>query len=128
MNIVAFKLQLAIIVLIPSLTIGQKVEIKIFNKTGYDLDSVSFDHFHLGKILKDSTVLFSDIDQIIFHGDIPLHRPFGIIEGKNRPTNLAPCATKSKKKNAGSYAFDILLYEQGNEYRLYWKMHEESLN
>jgi hypothetical protein len=119
-----FILQLAILMLTPALTIGQNIQIEVFNKTGYDLDSVSFDHFYLGMISKDSTVSLSGIDVITMHGDVPLNRPFGIIEGKKRPFNLTPCGTKSKKKNAGSYAFDLFIYETGNEYRLYWKKHE----
>jgi hypothetical protein len=119
-----FILQLAILMLIPSLTTGQNIQVKVFNKTGYDLDSVSFDHFYLGKISRDSTVFISNIIEITMQGDVPLHRPFGIIEGKNRPFNLAPCSTKSKKKKAGMYAFDLFIYETGNEYRLYWKKHE----
>ena len=110
--------------LLPSLTIGQNINIKVFNKTGYDLDSVSFYHFYLGKISKDSTVFLSDIDEITMHGDVPLHRPFGIIEEKERPFNLTPCGTKSNKKQSGSYAFDLFIYETGNKYQLYWKMHE----
>ncbi len=119
-----FIFQLAILLLIPALTIGQNIHIKVFNKTGYNLDSVSFDHFYLGKISKDSTVFLSCIDEIIMQGDVPLNRPFGIIEEKKRPFNLKSCATKSKKKKAGSYAFDIFINETGNEYWLYWKKHE----
>ncbi|MFM7759088.1 MAG: hypothetical protein ACKO6J_09155, partial [Crocinitomicaceae bacterium] len=80
--------QLAIFLLIPSLTIGQNIQIKIFNKTGYNLDSVSFDNFYLGKISKDSLVILSGIKEITMHGDVPLNRPFGLIEGKKRPFNL----------------------------------------
>ena len=119
-----FIFPLAILMLIPSLTIGQNIDIKVFNKTGYDLDSVSFDHFYLGNISRDSTVFISDIIEITMQGDVPLHRPFGIIEGKNRPFKLAPCGTKSKKKKVGIYAFDLFIYETENEYRLYWKKHE----
>ena len=119
-----FIFPLAILMLIPSLTIGQNIQIKVFNKTGYDLDSVSFDHFYLGMISKDCTVFLSGIDVITMQGDVPLQRPFGIIEGKIRPFNLTPCGTKSEKKKAGSYAFDLCIYETGNEYRLYWKKHE----
>ena len=124
MLIYKFIFQLAILMLIPLLTIGQNIHIKVFNKTGYDIDSVLFGHFYLGKLSKDSTVFISDIIEITMQGDVPLHRPFGIIEGKNRPLNLAPCVTKSKKKKAGIYAFDLFIYETGNEYRLYWKKHE----
>ena len=76
----------------PSLSIAQNIQIKVFNKTGYNLDSVSFDHFYLGRISKDSSVFLSGI--------------------------------KSKKMKAGIYAFDLFIYETGNEYRLYWKKHE----
>ena len=119
-----FIFPLAILMLIPSLTIGQNIQIKVFNKTGYDLDSVLFGHFYLGKLSKDSTVFLSGIEEITMQGDVPLHAPFGIIEGKTRPFNLTPCGTKSKKKKAGSYAFDVFIHETGNEYRLYWKKHE----
>jgi hypothetical protein len=116
--------QLAILFLIPSLTIGQNINMKVFNKTGYDIDSLLFGRFYLGKLSKDSTVLLSGIDEIIMQGDVPLNRPFGIIEGKKRPFNLKSCATKSKKKKSGSYAFDILIHETGDDYHLYWNKHE----
>ena len=119
-----FIFHLAILMLMPSLSIGQNIQIKVFNKTGYDLDSVSFDHFYLGRISKDSSVFLSGINEITMHGDVPLYRPFGIIADKKRPFNLKPCGTKSKKMKAGIYAFDLFIYETGNEYRLYWKKHE----
>lgn len=119
-----FIFQLAILMLVPSSTIGQSIQIKVFNKTGYDLDSVSFDHFYLGMISKDSSVFLSGINEITLHGDVPLYRPFGIIEDKKRPFNLTPCGTKSKKMKAGNYAFDLFIYETRNEYRLYWKKHK----
>ena len=124
MLIFKFIFQLAILMLLPSLTIGQNISIKVFNRSGYNLDSVSFGHFYLGKISKDSAVFRSGIDEIIMHGDVPLNRPFGLIEGKKRPFNLTPCGTKSKKKKEGSYTFDIFINETGNEYWLYWKKHE----
>ena len=125
-NMIKFKFifPLAILMLIPSLTIGQNIQIKVFNKTDYDLDSVSFDHFYLGKITKDSTVFISSINEITMHGDVPLIRPFGIIKGKKRPVNLKECGTKSKKKKLGIYAYDILINESENQYLLYWKKHE----
>lgn len=116
--------RLVILVLVPSLAMGQHIQIKIFNKTGYDLDSVSFGHFYLGNIKRDSSVFLAGIEEITMQGEVPLNRPFGIIEDKKRPLNLKSCATKSKKSKEGSYAFDIFLFETGNEYRLYWKKHE----
>jgi hypothetical protein len=103
--------------------IGQKVQVKVFNKTGYKLDSMSFNDIYFGKIDKDSAILRTGIEEIIMLGDLPLHRPFAIIEGKSKPHNLAPCATKSRKKKAGFFSFDLFIYENENVYHLYWKKH-----
>jgi hypothetical protein len=123
---VKFIFPVAIFLLIPPPLKGQDIDIKVFNKSGYDLDSVSFDHFYLGRISKDSSVFLFGIDEITLQGDVPLHRPTGIIEGKKRPFNLKPCSTKSKKMKSGSYAFDLFIYEKENEYRLYWKKHGQN--
>jgi hypothetical protein len=121
---IKFIIPLAIFMLMYTLTIGQSINLKVFNKTGYDIDSLTFEHFYLGMIGKDSTFHLAGLDEIKLQGDIPLNRPFGIIAGKNRPSNLKPCATKSKRKKSGSYAFDILIHETGNDYQLYWKKHD----
>ena len=110
--------------LFPSGLIGQNINLVVFNKTGYNLDSVSFNRIELGNITKDSSVVFSNINEITLLGDVPLHIPFGIIEGKKRPLNLTPCGTKSKKKKEGIFVFDILIYETEGESRLYWRKHE----
>ena len=124
MKIFIYTFYLAILLLVPTFSIAQNIEIKVFNKSSYDLDSVSFNHFYLGKISKDSTVFISGISEITMQGGVPLHRPFGIIEGKKRPINLKECGTKSKKKKSGIYAYDILINESENQYLLYWKKHE----
>ncbi len=113
-----------IIVFSSSLTFGQNISVITFNKTGYDLDSVSFNHQYLGDIPKDSSLVLSNLNEIVMQGDVPLHRPFGSIDGKIRPLNLLECGTKSMKKYEGVFMFDILIYETGNEYRLYWRKHE----
>jgi hypothetical protein len=114
----------AIIVFSSSLTFGQNIMVIAFNKTGYNLDSVSFNHHYLGDISKDSSLVLSSLNEIVMQGDVPLHRPFGSIDGKIRPLNLLECGTKSMKKYEGVFMFDILIYETGNEYRLYWRKHE----
>jgi hypothetical protein len=114
----------AIIVFSSSLTFGQNITVITFNKTGYDLDSVSFYNNFLGDIPKDSSVVLSSLNEIVMQGDVPLHRPFGSIDEKMRPLNLLECGTKSMEKYEGVFMFDILIYEIGNEYRLYWRKHE----
>jgi hypothetical protein len=81
-KIFKYTFYLAILLLIPTFSIAQNIKITVFNKTVYNLDSVSFDHFYLGKISRDSTVFISSINEITMHGDVPLLRPFGIIKGK----------------------------------------------
>ena len=66
----------------------------------------------MGNISKDSSVIYSNINEITLLGDVPLNRPFGIIEGKKIPLNLIPCGTKSNKKRR-NLLFDILIYEYG---------------
>ncbi len=117
-------LYIAISLMLPSWSLGQNIKVIAFNKTAYDLDSVSFYQHYLGNIPKDSAVVLSNLNEIVMLGDVPLHRPCGSIDGKNRPLNLLECGTKSKKKKEGVFMFDILIYESGNEYRLYWRKHE----
>ena len=119
-----FIFQLAFLMLISSWSVGQNIQIKVFNKTGYDLDSVSFEHVYLGSIRKDSSVFLTNINEITMHGNVPLYRPNGSINNQKKPFNFKPCSTKSKKIKAGSYSFDLFIYETKNEFRLYWKKHE----
>lgn len=114
---------LTLSLLTTTLALGQHINIKVYNKTGYEIDSVTFDQIQLGNLKKDTVVFIYSINELTMQGDVPLNRPFGIIEGKKRPTQLKPCSTKSKKKKTGAYAFDICLYETDSYYRLYWKKH-----
>ena len=40
---------------------GQNLRIKLNNKTGFDLDSVSFGEKYFGVIKKDSSIIFFDV-------------------------------------------------------------------
>ena len=104
---------------------AQDLALTLYNKTGFDLDSVSVRDVYFGEILKDQSKSIGDIDELVFQGLVPLFRPSAIIQGKKLSSVMAPCSTKSKKKQRGSYAFDILLYERGEELRFYWGVHYE---
>ena len=117
-------LYIAISLVLPSWSLGQNIKVIVFNKTGYALDSVSFHQNYLGNIPKDSAVVLSNLNDIVLLGDVPVPRPVGCLDGQNRPLNLLECGTKSKKKKEGVFMFDLLIYETGNEYRLYWRKHE----
>jgi hypothetical protein len=115
---------LAVMYMMPLFSIAQKIEITVYNKTGYDIDSVSFQKISFGKILKDSSSYLADIKQIYMLGELPMLRPTGIISGKKRPINLKECGTKSRIVKSGTFAFDICIYEIENEHRLYWRKHQ----
>ena len=104
---------------------AQDLALTLYNKTGFDLDSVMVHDLYFGKILKDQSKSIGDIDELVFQGLVPLFHPSAIIQGEQLRRVMAPCTTKSKKKQRGSYAFDILLYERGEELRLYWGVHYE---
>ncbi len=84
--------------LFPSGLIGQNINLVVFNKTGYTLDSVSFNNIELGNITKDSSVIFSNINEIIMLGDVPLHLPFGIIEEKKKTLEINSLWNEIKEK------------------------------
>lgn len=66
-----FIFQLAVLIFIPSLTFNQNMHIRIFNKTGYNLDSVWFENYNLGKIDKDSSVFLSGIYEFTVQNEVP---------------------------------------------------------
>jgi len=103
------------------------LEMIIFNKTPYDLDSTFIGDIYAGQIKKDSSItVYTTRDFEITHlknGDIvPANPPSTVIAGKSRE------GKKIKGKNAitvttGHYRFDICLPDKGNEYSLMWKSH-----
>lgn len=123
MNRVVFFTFLILTFLTSFRLMAQGLTLTLYNKTGYDLDSVSVHDIYFGNILKDQSKSIRDVDELVFQGLVPLFRPSAIIQGKQLRRVMAPCSTKSKKKQRGSYAFDILLYERGEELRMYWGVH-----
>lgn len=104
---------------------AQGLTLTLYNKTGFDLDSVSVHDIYFGNILKDQSKSIRDVDELVFQGLVPLFHPSAIIQGEQLRRVMAPCTTKSKKKQRGSYAFDILLYEMDEELRIYWGVHDD---
>jgi hypothetical protein len=105
-------------------THAQKLSLTITNKTGYHLDSLLFDQYYLGALPNDSSLIYTECHKLIMQSELPLHLPVAHIGGKPRRIALAPCSTKSVMVKSGNYAFDILIYETGDRYRLYWKKSE----
>jgi len=123
MNRVVFFTFLILTFLTSFRLMAQGLTLTLYNKTGYDLDSVLVHDIYFGTIMKDQSKSIRDVDELVFQGLVPFFRPSAIIPGKQLMRVTATCSTKSKKKQRGSYAFDILLYARGEELRLYWGVH-----
>ncbi len=102
---------------------GQKIKIHIYNKTGYDLDSVVWDGNYLGHIQKDSAFVFTGIDEFITQSMVPFVVPSALVNGRNTVLQKAKCSTKTKVVKSGVFYFDLLLWEGERGLRLYWQGH-----
>ena len=111
-------------------TIGVRphgLQITIFNKTPYDLDSVYIGNRYAGQIKKDSSIIVNSCKELEFgyfemQGLVPTSRPVAIIEGKRHP------GQKEKGKNvytvtSGYYWLDICPSTNGKKYSFSWKTH-----
>jgi hypothetical protein len=63
---------------------AQYLLIKIYNKTGYDLDSVSIGNIYAGKIEKDASTPFLKCDPVSMRDELPFGTPEGVIPGLAR--------------------------------------------
>ena len=108
----------------PNLGKAQGVTIKVHNKTGFDLDSVAMGSVYFGSIPKDSWKVVSGMKEVVMQGNLPLFQPTALVKGQRIGRMTAKCGTKSKVVKSGSFALDLMLYEQGEDVRLYWKEHQ----
>lgn len=113
-----------LLILSPFAVQSQSLKVQVFNKTGYDLNAVSFGPDALGSILKDSAVVMDSIAELILQGDVPLFRPYGILAGRELPAPPKPCSTHARKVQSGNYVWDIRMYASDNGWRLYWQQHQ----
>lgn len=102
---------------------AQTLSIKIYNQTGYDLDSLYFENHYLGAMKKDSAILIRNIDSFTVIGELPLHRPKAVVRGMKTKKNHAECLTKARQVKTGKYRFDLKSYEDELGLRFYWALH-----
>jgi hypothetical protein len=101
---------------------AQNLKIEVYNKSGYDLDSLYIGKHYVGKIKKDSMVLVQGIKKLNMQSEWPTIPPRAKIAGK-RVIFLLGCGTKARDVTTGRYKFDIISREDENRLRLYWKKH-----
>jgi hypothetical protein len=113
-----------LVVIVSSKIYGQNLKIELFNKTLYDLDSVTIGEKFVGKIKKNSSIVVLDCKEIVMQSGLPYGFPHAIIIGKEKSTSFfGLCGTGRKKITKGKFKFDITLKETENDYRLIWSEH-----
>jgi hypothetical protein len=106
---------------------GQHLKIELFNKTGYDLDSVSIGNEGFVKIKKDSSVVIHGCKDLSMMGGLPIGNANGKIYEKKRDTRfLGICGTGNKRVRKGHFQFDIIMVDGENGYRLFYQTHKKS--
>lgn len=103
--------------------IGQQLKIKVFNNTGFDLDSVKIFNTQLLGLKNGDSVWIRSCKELVIANLLPLKNPFGLILGKKQFPVLSKCSTKSKKIQSGVFYFDIILHERADGYQLRWREH-----
>ena len=99
---------------------GQDVTILICNKSGFDLDSLTFGEVTLGRVKKDSVVA-KTIDKItLIGGSLPFDHAVALINGivSNKPP--LGCSTKTIEVTSGSFAIDLIAVQVDNTIDLRW--------
>src|ERR1700733_10963725 len=104
---------------------GQNLKMELFNKTGYDLDSVSIGEKYVGFIKSGHSLLISDCKEITMQDGLPYGLPDGTIKNKKRNTELLGlCGTGRTSVSSGNFKFNITVMENEFGYRLFWDYHK----
>ena len=122
------KITLLVLVLISfNSMFAQDLKIELFNKTGYNLDSVFMGNEGFAKIKKDSSVTIHNIKEISLLGGLPIGTANGRIYEKKRDTRLLGiCGTGNKTVRKGHLQFDIIMVDGENGYRLLYRSHKKN--
>jgi hypothetical protein len=102
----------------------EKLQIKIYNKTGFDIQYLRLSDVYMGDIKKDSILILSNWKEIKFQGKVPFGKIKGYIKGlKEDESNHIICGTGVSAVNNGKYEFDLVIYFYKFGYLLYFSPH-----
>ena len=89
---------------------GQDLKVKFYNKTGYQIDSLSFANTLIGNLPKDSSSNFINCNTFYSHS-----YPTGKIQNINLsdPNKYDQCGTGVEHYTIGLFEYDILLGNLG---------------
>ena len=114
---------------VSQISFGQHLKIELFNKTGYNLDSVSIGNEGFVTIKKDSSAVIYGIKEISMMGALPIGTANGKIYEKKRDARfLGICGTGNKSVRKGYFKFDIIMVDGENGYRLFYQSHKKRKN
>ena len=112
---------------VSQISLGQHLKIELFNKTGYDLDSVSIGNEGYVKIKKDSSVVIHSCKELAMMGNLPVGTANGKIYEKKRDVRfIGICGTGNKRVHKGHFQFDVIMVDSDNGYRLFYQTHKKS--
>ena len=101
------------------------LKIVVYNKTGYDIDSLKMGNKFFS-IKKGGSLVIDNCQSIPMQADLPFGFPQANIQGKFKDTShmFFLCGTGVKKIRNGKYQFDLIAYEDNNFYKLIWQRHK----
>jgi hypothetical protein len=104
-------------------TMAQKADIVIFNKTGFDLDSLMMSKIYIGKLQKDSSLKIYPKNPLELQSGLPIYNISAKVDGRVIAPKPLRCAKGIQKNNSGTLLFDIRLYKGKDQWRFYWEKH-----
>ena len=97
---------------------GQNLTVKLYNKTGYDIDSLIVGSTFVGRILKDNATAFLKFPNFYFDSGYPYEKLKGIIQGESlSQLNWSWCATEHYTKTEGIFTFDLVVVKDKDDNR-----------
>lgn len=107
--------------------IGQNLSVKIYNKTGNDIDSLIVGEVIIGHISKDSATLYLSFTNFHFDSGYPYENIKGIVQNKSlKQLNWSRCGTERYTKAEGTYAFDLTTKIHDGKIYLYLNHHNSN--
>lgn len=102
---------------------SSRVQIEVYNKTDFDIDSLNIDaKFY--KIPKQKSLVIN-CRKLTIQGNLPFGTPDGIIQNMQRDTTTYfLCGTGVEEIRSGKYKFDIKAFIGKDYYMLNWAEHK----
>lgn len=104
---------------------SQSVKVKYYNKTGYDIDSVVIEKFHINTLKKDSSTNFLSVSCLLFQDGRPYNDAPGKIQGLGTKFCIScQCGTGVTPITSGVFEYDIkLIKNEEKHYSLVLRNH-----